>query len=145
MWVNVSTDTFKSQLHKFYSYNYTYTSSPWAISTHQLCNHSDHLSIDLKPVFVAKLTHQCRLTQAHVSQMILLRNDVTALAECVSQFVKCDAMTCSPYRAHTKPLFYANKVLNVCGTNSYTIVIFMYQFNLWMEISLISSIDQVSL
>ena len=37
-------------------------------------------------------------------------------------------ITCSPYRAHTEPLFYANKLLNVCDINSYTIGIFMYQF-----------------
>ena len=36
-------------------------------------------------------------------------------------------MTCSPYRAHTEPLFYANKLLNVGDINSYTIGIFMYQ------------------
>ena len=35
---------------------------------------------------------------------------------------------CSHYRAHTEPLFYANKLLNVCDINSYTICIFMYQF-----------------
>ena len=37
-------------------------------------------------------------------------------------------ITCSPYRAHTEPLFYANKLLNVCDINSYTIGIFVYQF-----------------
>ena len=35
---------------------------------------------------------------------------------------------CSPYRAYTEPLFYANKLLNVCGIDSYTIGIIMYQF-----------------
>ena len=35
---------------------------------------------------------------------------------------------CSTYRVHTEPLFYANKLLNVCDINSYTIGIFMYQF-----------------
>ena len=33
-----------------------------------------------------------------------------------------------PYRAHTEPLFYANKLLNVCDINLYTIGIFIYQF-----------------
>ena len=33
-----------------------------------------------------------------------------------------------PYRAHTEPLFYANKLLDVCDINLYTIGIFMYQF-----------------
>ena len=37
-------------------------------------------------------------------------------------------VTCSPYQAHTEPLFYANKLLNVCDINSYIIGIFMYQF-----------------
>ena len=37
-------------------------------------------------------------------------------------------ITCSSYRAHTVPIFYANKLLNVCDINSYTIGIFIYQF-----------------
>ena len=36
-------------------------------------------------------------------------------------------ITCSPYRAQTEQLFYANWLLNVCDINSYTIDIFMYQ------------------
>ena len=37
-------------------------------------------------------------------------------------------ITCSSYRAHTVPIFYANKLLNVCDINSYTAGIFIYQF-----------------
>ena len=37
-------------------------------------------------------------------------------------------ITCSPYRAHTEPLLYANKLLNVNDINLYMTGIFMYQF-----------------
>ena len=47
-------------------------------------------------------------------------------------------IACSPYRAQTEQLFYANSLLNVCDINSYTIGIFSC-INVWMEISLISS------
>ena len=35
-------------------------------------------------------------------------------------------ITCSPYRAHTEPLFLANQILNVQDINVYTVGIFMY-------------------
>ena len=35
-------------------------------------------------------------------------------------------ITCFPYRAHTGPLFQANRLLNVNGINDYVIGIFMY-------------------
>ena len=37
-------------------------------------------------------------------------------------------ITCSPYRAHTAPLFYANRLLEISDINTYTISTFMYQF-----------------
>ena len=37
-------------------------------------------------------------------------------------------ITCSPYRAHTGPLFLANRLLNVNGINDYVIGIFMYNY-----------------
>ena len=36
-------------------------------------------------------------------------------------------ITCSPYRAHTEPLMYANKMLSVTNINMYLTGIFMYQ------------------
>ena len=33
---------------------------------------------------------------------------------------------CSPYRAHTEPLFYANKILNIKYINFYVVSVFMY-------------------
>ena len=35
-------------------------------------------------------------------------------------------ITCSPYRAHTEPLFVANRLLTVYDINVYTVGIFMY-------------------
>ena len=35
--------------------------------------------------------------------------------------------TCSPFRAHTGPLMYANKMLSVNSINTYLMEIFMYQ------------------
>ena len=37
-------------------------------------------------------------------------------------------MTCSPFRAHTEPLYFANKVLNIYDINDYIIGTFMYEF-----------------
>ena len=37
-------------------------------------------------------------------------------------------ITCSPYRAHTAPLFYANRLSTISDINSYTIGAFMYRF-----------------
>ena len=34
-------------------------------------------------------------------------------------------IACSPYRAHTEPLCYANKILNIKDTNFYVISVFM--------------------
>ena len=36
-------------------------------------------------------------------------------------------ITCSPCRAHSEPLYFANKVLNVCDINDYIIGTFMYE------------------
>ena len=36
-------------------------------------------------------------------------------------------MTCSPFRAHTEPLCFANKVLNSYDINDYIIGTFMYE------------------
>ena len=36
-------------------------------------------------------------------------------------------ITCSPFRAHTEPLYFANKILNVSDINYYIIGIFMYE------------------
>ena len=36
-------------------------------------------------------------------------------------------MTCSPFRADTEPLYFANKVLNIYDINDYIIGIFMYE------------------
>ena len=36
-------------------------------------------------------------------------------------------ITCSPFRAHTEPLYFANKILNVCDNNDYIIGTFMYE------------------
>ena len=36
-------------------------------------------------------------------------------------------ITCSPFRAHTEPLMYANKMLSVNSINTYLMGIFMYQ------------------
>ena len=36
-------------------------------------------------------------------------------------------ITCSPYRVHTEPLMYANKMLSVSDINSYLTGTFMYQ------------------
>ena len=36
-------------------------------------------------------------------------------------------MTCSPFRAHTEPLYFANKVLNIYDINDYIIGTFMYE------------------
>ena len=33
---------------------------------------------------------------------------------------------CSPYRAHTKPLFYGNQILNIKDINFYVVSVFMY-------------------
>ena len=35
-------------------------------------------------------------------------------------------ITCSPYGAHTEPLFYANKILNIKYINFYVVSVFMY-------------------
>ena len=35
-------------------------------------------------------------------------------------------ITCSTYRAHTEPLFYANKILNIKDNNFYVVSVFMY-------------------
>jgi len=35
-------------------------------------------------------------------------------------------ITCSPFRAHTEPLFFANKILNVKDVNLYMTSVFMY-------------------
>ena len=37
-------------------------------------------------------------------------------------------VTCSPFRAHTEPLFFANRILNVTDINDYTIGTFMYEY-----------------
>ena len=37
-------------------------------------------------------------------------------------------ISCSPYRAHTAPLFYANRLLTISDINTYTIGAFMYRF-----------------
>ena len=37
-------------------------------------------------------------------------------------------ITCSPYRAHTAPLFYANRSLTISDIHPYTIGAFMYRF-----------------
>ena len=37
-------------------------------------------------------------------------------------------ITCSPYRAHTAPLFYANRLLETSDINTYITGTFMYQF-----------------
>ena len=36
-------------------------------------------------------------------------------------------ITCSPVRAHIEPLYFANKILNVCDINDYIIGTFMYE------------------
>ena len=36
-------------------------------------------------------------------------------------------ITCSPFRAHTEPLYFANTILNVSDINDYIIGIFMYE------------------
>ena len=36
-------------------------------------------------------------------------------------------MTCSPFRAHKEPLYFANKVLNIYDINDYIIDTFMYE------------------
>ena len=36
-------------------------------------------------------------------------------------------ITCSPFRAHTGPLYFANKILKVCDINDYMIGTFMYE------------------
>ena len=37
-------------------------------------------------------------------------------------------ISCSPYQAHTAPLFYANRLLTISYINTYTIGAFMYRF-----------------
>ena len=37
-------------------------------------------------------------------------------------------VTCSPFGAHTEPLFFANRILNVTDINDYTIGTFMYEY-----------------
>ena len=37
-------------------------------------------------------------------------------------------MTCSPFRAHTEPLYFANKVPNIYDINDYIIGTFMYEY-----------------
>ena len=37
-------------------------------------------------------------------------------------------ITCSPFRAHTEPLYFANKILNVCDISDYIIGTFMYEY-----------------
>ena len=36
-------------------------------------------------------------------------------------------ITCSPFRAHTEPLYFANKILKVCDINDYIVGTFMYE------------------
>ena len=36
-------------------------------------------------------------------------------------------MTCTPFRAHAEPLYFANKVLNIYVINDYIIGTFMYE------------------
>ena len=36
-------------------------------------------------------------------------------------------ITCSPFRAHTEPLYFANKILNVYDINDYIIESFIYE------------------
>ena len=36
-------------------------------------------------------------------------------------------ITCSPFRAHTEPLYFENKILNVSDISDYTIGIFLYE------------------
>ena len=36
-------------------------------------------------------------------------------------------ITCSPFRAHTEPLYLANKILNISDINDYIVGIFMYE------------------
>ena len=51
--------------------------------------------------------------------MLILKNPRTTL-NCIR------IITCSPYRAHTEPLFYANKILNIKDINFYVVSVFMY-------------------
>ena len=37
-------------------------------------------------------------------------------------------ITCSPFRAHTDPLFFANRILNLVDINYYIIGTFMYEY-----------------
>ena len=37
-------------------------------------------------------------------------------------------ITCSPFRAHTEPLFFANRILNLVDINDYIIGTFMYEY-----------------
>ena len=37
-------------------------------------------------------------------------------------------ITCSPFRAHTEPLFFANRILNLVDINDYIIGTFMYKY-----------------
>ena len=44
----------------------------------------------------------------------------------IMQKILIRIITCSPYRAHTEPLFYANKILNIKDINFYVVSVFMY-------------------
>ena len=51
-----------------------------------------------------------------LDRLILLQNKLICI------------LTCSPFWAHTEPLFFANRILNVTDINDYTIGSFMYEY-----------------
>ena len=44
----------------------------------------------------------------------------------IMQKILIRIITCSPYRAHSEPLFYANKILNMKDINFYVLSVFMH-------------------
>ena len=51
-------------------------------------------------------------------------------------------ITCSPFRAHTEPLYFANKILKVCDINDYIVGTCMYEclyrWRTWMYCAVFS-------
>ena len=68
------------------------------------------------------LTHIWSIVIRYGDIIILVINKLVLIQKKLARII-----TCSPYRAHTEPLMYANKMLSVSDINRYLTGTFMYQ------------------
>ena len=87
-----------------------------------------HGSSETKQSYWTYITH----LPIHIS-FIAIMSGVTPIQPVSIRWLYCRKkliriVTCSPYRAHSKPLLVANKVLSVHELNVYIVGIFMYKY-----------------